>query len=225
MEIKVSKCATAPYIDDENRIRTYLDDSLQFRRKAIANLTTAKSMRRPGASIAAGRTVELRSAKFKLKEMEILLAKIMSSPRLTVEKTDAVKIFLLSSIYFLLLNGKVGGTQLRVIDQKIRGMIIKEVKIKGLPIECHHPSWKDGGMSYPSLRDRGDVLPIRSFAQMMLSHDECVRAAMRQFIEDEREFRRIETNPTAQFFDWKEGTGTRAGTSTIVEKTRRARKN
>jgi hypothetical protein len=158
-------------------------------------------MRYLGALIAARRTIKLKSAKFKLKEMEVLLRKIMSSPLLTVQKIDAVKAFLLPSINFLLLNGEVGRSQLRVMDKKTRRMINKELDIRGLPIECHHASWRDGGLSHPSLRDRGDVPTIRSFAQMTLSDDTEVRAATRQFTKDKREFRRIETDPNAQFLD------------------------
>jgi hypothetical protein len=88
----------------------------------------------------------------------------MPSLPFTVQKIDAVEIFLLPSIDFLLLNGEVGKSQLRVMDEKIRGMINKELKIKGLPIESHHASWRDGGLCDPSLRDRGSVLTIRSFA-------------------------------------------------------------
>jgi hypothetical protein len=69
------------------------------------------------------------------------------------------------------------------------------------PIECHDASWRNGGLSYPSLGDKGDVLTIRSFAQMTLLDDMRVRPATRQFIEDEREFRRIETDASAQFLD------------------------
>jgi hypothetical protein len=111
------------------------------------------------------------------------------------------------------------------VDKKIRGMIKKELKIKGLSIECHQALWRDGGISYSSLRDRGDVLTIQSFAQMTLPGDIRVRVAMRQFIEDEPEFRRIETEPNAQFLDWKEGKDTRTGTSIIIKKTRRTSKN
>jgi hypothetical protein len=38
---------------------------------------------------------------------------------------------------------------------------------------------------------------------MTLSGDMGVRPVMRQFIEDESEFRRIKTGPNAQFLDWK----------------------
>jgi hypothetical protein len=128
-------------------------------------------MRYLGAPIAARRPIKLKSAKFKLPETEILFGKIMSSPLLTVQKVDAVKIFFLPSIDFLLLNREVGRLQLRLMHKKVRGMINKELKIKGLPIECHHASWRDGGLFYRNLRDRGDVLTIRSFTQMTLSDD------------------------------------------------------
>jgi shikimate kinase len=136
-----------------------------------------------------------------------------------------MKTFLILSINFFLLNREVERSQLRVIDKKIRGMINKELKIKRLSIEYDYASWKDGGLSDPSLRDRGDVLRIRSFAHMTLSDDMGVWAAMRQFTEDEREFRRIETDVNAQFLDWKERKGASTGTSIIIEKTRRACKN
>jgi hypothetical protein len=71
------------------------------------------------------------------------------------------------------------------MEKKIRGMINNELKIKRLPIECHHASWRDGGLSDSSLRDRGDVLKIRSFAQITLSDDMGIRVAMKEVIEDE----------------------------------------
>jgi hypothetical protein len=71
--------------------------------------------------------------------------------------------------------------------------------------------WRDGGLSDSSLRDRGDVLTIRSFAQIKLSDDMGIRVAMKEVIEDEREFRRIERDANVS-----------TGTLTIIEKTRRA---
>jgi hypothetical protein len=53
---------------------------------------------------------------------------------------------------------------------------------------------------------------------MTLSDDMGVRAAMRQFIENEREFRRILIDANGQFLDWKEGKGASIGTLTIIEK-------
>jgi hypothetical protein len=220
MEINVKKCATASYVYDDDKRRTFLDGCFTFRGQEIPNLTTADSMRYLGAPISARRTVRLKSPKFKLKEMEILLRKIISSALLTVQKIDAIKTFLLPSMDFLLLNGEAGGRDLEVMDKKIRGMVNRDLNIKGLPIECHHASWRDGGLSYPSLRDRGDVLTIRSFAQMTLSEDGVIQSVMRQFIEDERRFRGIQSDPDAPFLYWREDGSTRSGTSTIIARTR-----
>jgi hypothetical protein len=133
--------------------------------------------------------------------MEISLGEIKSSPLLPVQKISVVKTFILSSIDLLLLNAEVGRSRFQVINKKIRGMINRELKIESLPIKCQHASRNYGGLSSPSLQDRGDVLTIRSFAQMTLSHNECVLAVMRQFIEDEGEFKRIETDANARFLD------------------------
>jgi hypothetical protein len=60
---------------------------------------------------------------------------------------------------------------------------------------------------------------------MRLSDDLEIRAAIKQFIENERGFRRTETSPNAQFLDGKEGNNPSRGMSTIVKKPRRACKN
>jgi phage terminase large subunit GpA-like protein len=86
----------------------------------------------------------------------------------------------------------------------------------------HHASWGDGGLSYPSFRDRGDIVAIRSFAQMTLSDDDRVRETMKQFIEDERIFQHIEQDPDAQFFNWKDEDLAKSRISTIIGRIRRA---
>jgi hypothetical protein len=222
MEVNVSKCATASHVFDEDGRRAFLNTCFKFRGEEIPTLTTAESMRYLDAPISARRSVKLKSVKFKLGEMEILLEKIMASPLLTVQKIDAVKTFLLPSIDFLLLNGEVGSRELRTMDRKIRGAINRDMKISGLPVECHHASWRDGGLSYPSLLDRGDVLTIRSFVQMMLSQDEGIRVAMRQCVEDERIYRGIDSDPEAAFLDWKNEANEQRGTASIIAKTRKA---
>jgi hypothetical protein len=161
MEINVSKCATASYIYDENRRQTYRDGSFQFRGEMIANLTTAESMKYLGVPIVAPRTATPKSAKGQRKERKVLLVKIMSSPVLTMQKIDAVETLLFPSIDFLLMNREAGGIQLSIVHKNIRGMVNKALKIKRLPIECHHASLRDGGLSYLRLRGRGDALAIR----------------------------------------------------------------
>jgi hypothetical protein len=176
-----------------------------------------------GTAVAARRNVKLQSMTSKFNDMKILVDKIMHSPLSTVQKIDAVKTFVIPRFDFPMLNGEVGKVQLDKMDEFIRGRLDKLLKIPGLPIACHHMSWRDGGLGYPSLADRRNVLRIRSFTQLLLSNDSKIRNLMQEFIESEREYRKIpiETDLLTPFLNWKSETG-QSGTSSIVNGARRA---
>jgi hypothetical protein len=147
--------------------------------------------------------VKLEASEAKFTEMKIRLKKIMESPLLIVQKIDAMKTFVLPMLNFMMLNGDIGEKALMNMDKHIRGRVDELLKVRGLPVECHHASWKDGGLSDPSLVDRKRVLMIRSFTQMMTLKDEKVKKAMRWFTESERQYRIIEEDRNAQFLNWK----------------------
>jgi hypothetical protein len=122
---------------------------------------------------------------------------------------------------FMMLSGDVGEKQLMKMDKYIRGRIDELLKVRGLPVECYHASWRDGGLSYPSLVDRQRVLTIRSWTQVMISKNEKVRKAMRWFTESEREYRIIEEDRNAQLLNWKKEKGRREkGTGSIIARAR-----
>jgi hypothetical protein len=121
----------------------------------------------------------------------------------------------------MMLNGDVGEKQLAKMDSHIRGKIDEALKVRRLPVECHHASWRDGGLSFPSLVHRRKVLMIRSFTQLMLSRDESVRMAMRWFAESEREFRCIGVDEESKFLNWRHESG-EPGTGSLVARTRKA---
>jgi hypothetical protein len=108
------------------------------------------------------------------------------------------------------------------LDARIRGRIDEQLKIRGLPIECHHMSWRDGGLSYPSLVDRSQILTVRSFGQMMLSKDMNIRQVMEVFSEEEREYRKIaaDMEGTSDFLNWSNEKG-ESGTTSLVARTRK----
>ena len=221
MEVNVNKCATASYLRDMNRHRCSLAENLLFKGQEIPNLTLAQSMKYLGTAVAARRRPKLEAVDAKLTEMRIRCKKIMESPLLIVQKIDAVKTFVLPMIDFLMLNGDVGESQLNKMDKHIRGAIDEALRVRGLPVECHHASWRDGGLSYPSLTDRRKLLMIRSFTQMMLSRDKKVQDAMRWMTENERHFRCIEEDMESNFLNWKNEKG-QPGTASLVATTRRA---
>jgi hypothetical protein len=118
-----------------------------------------------------------------------------------------------------MLNGDVGQKQLAILDKDIRRTIDDALKVRGLPIECHHASWREGGLSYASFVDRRRVLMIRSFGQMMMSRNEKVRTAMREMSEGERIFRNGGVDEESKFVNWKEEKGG-PGTASLVSRTR-----
>jgi hypothetical protein len=120
----------------------------------------------------------------------------------------------------MMLNEDVGEKQLKKMDQHIRQKIDTALRVRGLPVECHHASWRDGGLSYPSLVDRRKVLMIRSVTQMMLSKDKKIQEAMRWFAEDERHYRCIEENAESKFLNWADEQG-QAGTTSLIARTRK----
>jgi hypothetical protein len=221
MESNVRKCATASYLVDEYQHRCSLEEPLKLHGNAIPNLTLAQSLKYLGTTVAARRTVKLEVAESKLSEMRTRLQKIMESPLLVVQKIDAVKTFLLPMMDFMLLNGDVGKTQLEEMDKHIRAAVNRALKVKNLPIECHHASWRDGGLSYPSLVNRREVLLVRSFAQMTLSKDQKIRQATRQFAEGERIHRGFLDDAEADFLNWG-GHPRNRGTACLAARTRKA---
>jgi uncharacterized C2H2 Zn-finger protein len=219
MEVNVAKCATASYLIDTQGHRCTLSENLRLGGQEIPNLTMAQSLKYLGTAVSARRTVKLSAAQQKISDMKIRIQKIVDSPLKTVQKIDAIKTFVLPTLDSTMLNGDVGKRQLEHLDQKIRAEVDRMLKVRGLPVECHYASWRDGGLSYPSLVDRRDVLIIRSFGQMMLSKDQKIRTAMTQLAEDERRMRRIEEDAEGRFLRWQNGRGG-PGTASLIARAR-----
>jgi hypothetical protein len=226
MEVNVKKCTTASYLLDEQQHRYSLSNNLKFDNHDIPNLTLKQSLKYLETAVTARRNVILQATNSKFDEMKILVQKIMSSPLLTVQKIDAIKTFVIPCFDFLMLNGEISKVHLDNMDSFIRNKINTMLKTPGLPIECHHMSWRDGGFSIPSLKDRSNVLSICSFANMIFSKDPNIQKMTKAFIEHERRFRQIpmETNDCPKFLNWKNVKGEQ-GTSSLINKARKAVKH
>lgn len=61
-----------------------------------------------------------------------------------------------------------------------------------LPLPSIHASWKDGGLSMPSIMDRENVLTLRSCLHLFISNDSKVQEIVGHIIKDEFDFRHIE---------------------------------
>jgi hypothetical protein len=219
MEVNLAKCATASYMIDTQRYRCTLADNLMLGEQRIPNLTMAQSLKYLSTAVSARRTVKREAAEAKIIDMKIRIQKIMESPLKINQKINAIKRFVLPSLDSTMLNGDVGKRQFGKLDQRIRAEVDRLLKVRRLPMESHYASWRDGGLSYPSLLDPREVLVIRLFAQMMLSRDEKIRRAMTQLAEDEQLMRGIEEDTEGRFLKWRNGRS-RDGTTSLTGRTR-----
>jgi hypothetical protein len=143
MDVNVKKCATASYMLDQEGHRCTLNQNLRFMGQDIPNLPLDQSLKYLGTAVAARRNVKLRSTAAVFDEMKTLVYKVIRSPLKTVQKISAVKTFVIPRFDFMMLNGEVSLVKLQEKDSFIRGQFNKLLKIPGLPVDCHHMSWRD----------------------------------------------------------------------------------
>jgi hypothetical protein len=79
--------------------------------------------------------------------MRIQLQKIMEAPLLIVQTIDRLTTSLFPIIDVIVLSGDVGESEPTRMDQDVRAPVDRALKVHGLPIECHHASWRDEGLS------------------------------------------------------------------------------
>jgi hypothetical protein len=103
-------------------------------------LTLEQSLKSLGTAAAGQRRAKPEAVEMKLTEMKDQMQKIKESPSRTVQKIDAVKTFVLPRLDFMMLNGDVGRKQLKKMDQHICQSIDAALRVRGLPVECHHAS-------------------------------------------------------------------------------------
>jgi hypothetical protein len=72
-------------------------------------------------------------------------------------------------------------THLDAWDSQLPGIVSEWFKIKNFPVEIFQMSWRDGGFSFPSSRERQNTLMMRTVLDMLTSPDEVTRKLMRQF--------------------------------------------
>jgi hypothetical protein len=97
------------------------------------------------------------------------------------QKMHALKMFVFPRIDYRIMCVDLSKTHLEKWDSQIRGMVGDWFGIHGIPVELFQMSWRDGGFSFPSLRDRQNTLVIRTLLSMMTSPDDATRKLTKQF--------------------------------------------
>ena len=222
MEINTKKCFISSYIRDEERHRATITELL-INNEPVKSLTMEESMQYLGIAVAARRRIRFKNNESAVETFLSTLEKIAQSPLAITQKVHAIRMFLMPTLDYVLLNGEMKRSTATKLDKRVRATIGTLLEARGTPKSLIHASWKDGGLSIPSVRDRQNVLTIRAFIQMLNSQDKNIRTIMNQIVQDERKFRKIEESEDSKFLGWKEDDqGKRSGTGTIVVRARKA---
>jgi hypothetical protein len=98
-----------------------------------------------------------------------------------VQKMHALKTFVFPRIDYRMMCADLTKTHLDSWDAQFRGIVSEWFKVKHIPVEIFQMSWRDGGFSFPSLRERQNTLVMRTVLDMITSPDEVTRKLVRQF--------------------------------------------
>ena len=220
MSINPAKCVCASYMINKDRRRCSIP-SMQINGEDIKCLTLAESCRYLGSPLAANAKTRIKANEIHVTETEILLEKVLNSELAINQKLHAIKTFVIPHLDFRFLNTDMSRSRIKQLNKKIRGSIARMFRIKGLPKVNVHTSWRDGGLSIPSLQDRQDVLCIRAFHQMYTSSDETTRELFKMMIDSEKKARKVASDEPGEFLNWNRHTSSeRKGNRTLISRTR-----
>jgi hypothetical protein len=222
MEVNVKKCATISYMYNRGT-RSTLKPEFLFKGKKIEMLDEYQAIKYLGTPVAAKRATRAQAAQTIFDEAKDKVNKIIESELTFPQKLDAIKTFVTPSLDFILMGGDPTKEQCEELDTHIRKKIMELLTLNGYPTEIFYLHWKDGGMSLQMLEDRRKLLTIRTFIHMMTCEDRKIVAAMKWWVDQEREKRKGHPDNRGKFMDWPdEIRGGDKGTSCLAWKARQA---
>ena len=227
MELAPNKCCSVGYIWTNNN-RASLKQPFRIGDEFVPFVDIDTSIKYLGSPVAARKIVKLNSSEEFCNKFKVKALRIFESDLCIVQKLHAIKTFVFPTIDFILENG-----QLKIKDvTELDHFIAKHINILfqgNIPTAVKHASWKDGGLSIPSLRDKMETARIKSFIRMITNKDANISALAEKALEDERHKRKIDTTDKEEdmiFFNWKDyESDPHKGTNSIIQRCRLALKN
>lgn len=228
MELAPSKSCSFAYILRDN-LRCGLTRSFMVNNEPIPYVGLDESVRYLGVPVAVRKLTKLKSSSDYLMKFTEKALKVFNSDLLITQKVHAIKTFLIPSLDFVLSNGQMKIKHIDKLDSFISASINKLVG-GNVPLSVKHGSWKDGGLSVPSLREKCETCRVKSLLRL-ITHKDCeIRSLAFSAIEGEKHKRNVctEPNPNLQsFLDWKDDSlnNEHSGTNSIVQRARVSFKN
>jgi hypothetical protein len=173
LKVNVEKCVTASSIfDREDRGRRHsIWVPLTLCGKDVPVNIHTDSVKSLGFPIGGDRHERSLPVNITLTEMRLTIDKITKSPLFVVQKIQALRTYVLPRIDLPLLHSDILKSDLKAFDVHMRGEVQKRTGGRGIPVAVFHMSWKDGGLSIPSVCDRRLAQLLRTFKHMMPSKD------------------------------------------------------
>ncbi|WP_334097073.1 reverse transcriptase domain-containing protein, partial [Helicobacter typhlonius] len=187
-----------------------------------------ESIRYLGTPISARKCAKIKTSAEYFVKAKNKIEKIIQSDLMIVQKIHAIKTFIIPSLDFILENGQMKLAHVNKLDQFISSQINKIIGAN-IPRAVKHASWKDGGLSIPSLREKADVGRVKALIRMITNSDPNIRILINSAINNERIKRNIpvaSNDEKHSFFNWSSShtTTERKGTNSIVQRARKSLK-
>ena len=187
-----------------------------------------ESIRYLGTPISARKCAKIKTSAEYFVKAKNKIEKIIQSDLMIVQKIHAIKTFIIPSLDFILENGQMKLAHVNKLDQFISSQINKIIGAN-IPRAVKHASWKDGGLSIPSLREKADVGRVKALIRMITNSDPNIRLLIYSAINNERIKRNIpvaSNDEKHSFFNWSSShtTTERKGTNSIVQRARKSLK-
>ena len=132
------------------------------------------------------------------------LGRVLQSDLIIVQKIHAIKTIIIPSLKFILENCQMKLAHLNKLDQFISSQI-NIIIGANIPRAVKHASWKDVGLSIPSLREKANVGRVIALIRMITNRDLNIRILINSAIDNERIKRNIlvaSNDEKNSFFNW-----------------------
>jgi hypothetical protein len=120
-----------------------------------------------------------------LESMKVNISRLAASNLNIKQKLEGVKFMELPRIDYRMMCADIREHGLNSFDRWLRGTVQAWLKTRGIPVGMPGISWRDGGVTLPSLRERQSTMIIRSICDIMTSKDPEILNMM-DYIEQEQ---------------------------------------
>ena len=220
--LAASKSCSVGYIW-EHQSRCSLKTPFKIGEVEIPFVNLDTSIKYLGTPVAARKITKLKSSEAYCNKFKVKALKIFNSDLRITQKIHAIKTFVFPTLDFILENGQLKIKDIEGLDH----FVAKNINIMfqgNVPTALKHASWKDGGLSIPSLRDKTETCRIKALIRMLTNKDDRIKLLAQKALDNERSKRKIELikdTEESTFFNWKHyNHDPHKGTNSIIQRAR-----